>query len=85
MVGLQQSAQAIDTDDLAVVSSVPRFDDFVDALMNALVMVVCENRPCIAIAGLAKVIGTQKTVLLAGRKRGTLTGQRLADWRLNSG
>ncbi len=39
-VGFQQSAQSLDTDDLAIVPSVPRFNDSVDALMNPLVMVV---------------------------------------------
>ena len=40
MVGLQQSAQALDTDNLAVVPFMAGGNDPVDALMNPLMMVM---------------------------------------------
>jgi len=40
MVRLQQSAQSLDADDIAVVPFVLRFDDWVEALVNSLVMIV---------------------------------------------
>ena len=42
MIGFQQSAQALNADDLTLVSCVLGFDDLVEALVNPLVMIVVE-------------------------------------------
>ena len=44
MIGFQQSAQALDADNLAVVPFVPGPNDPVDALVNPLVMVMLHIR-----------------------------------------
>ena len=42
MVGLQQSAQTLDANDLALIPFMLRLDDPVETLVNPLVMVVLE-------------------------------------------
>ena len=69
MVGFQQSAQALDADNLAVTRFMSRLNDPVDTLMNPFMMVMCENHHCIGIIALAKVIGIQGTALLARGKQ----------------
>lgn len=43
MVGLQQSTEALDTDDLAVVSFMLWFNDSIDALVDPLMMIVFKS------------------------------------------
>ena len=40
MVGFQKAAQAFDAEDLAIVPSIPRLNDLIDALMGPFMMVV---------------------------------------------
>ena len=42
MIRSQQSAEALDTDDLTVTALMPRLDDPIDALVNPLMMIVLE-------------------------------------------
>lgn len=42
MVGLQQSAEAVNADDLSLMVFMLGLDDLVDALVNPLVMIVFE-------------------------------------------
>ena len=40
MIGFPQTAQAFDAEDLAIVPSIPRLNDLIDALMGPFMMVV---------------------------------------------